>query len=485
MALEAVNVVREIGDRPMTDRGEIITRSWNDTRSLTVQRSYLVDGLFAENELGQTFAPAGYGKTTVEMQACQAIGSGRRLWGRKTKQTHCIIIDAENSLTTLVERTRSLGEAQNVEFWDRSSPTPPPKLDGSDGANWETYFNLPQRSMLWFDTIRCFHNGDDTDSKKVSLVMDRLKALCAAGYTVVFVNHSPKGNKDTFKGPSTYIDQSDYCLSLTRVKKRGKVSMMDTEDEDGEINSKGIYRLGMYQKSRIPALYNAEILLRFNPTILGFEPLEADTDRELEALEEMLATFGPMKSGEFIKRAKDELGLSDRRGPELLQTGITRNLWKIEPGPNNSKVYTLSQSSQFADTNTPMNRGVYGVKTAQIVGLSVKTGVNERQNRVTIGFQRDQSNVVEMQEPRQNRATIGLDENKTSAKTDPSYTDKGINIGFLQDSDDSAETQKPDDSESFDDLWGRLEAQKMQGDYWSAIGALVNYRPSKGQRADA
>lgn len=334
----------------MTNDREIVLRSWNDTRSLEIKRSYLADGLYAENELCQIFAAAGEGKSTVELQACQAIGSGRRLWGRKTKQMRCIIVDRENSLMTLQERTKALGPAQDVEFWDRSCSTRPPMLDGSE---WELYLNLPRPSMVWFDTIRMFHQAEDTDSKAVSRVMDRLKIMCVENYTPVFLNHTPKGNPDTFKGPTTYIDQCDYCLKLSRVT-RGKGRTADLTEVLGDLSPKDRYRLGLYQKTRIPGLYGAEILLKFNPDILGFEPMEADTEGQLEAMERLLARFGPLKSGDFLKRAKEEIGISDRRGPELLKEGVKRKIWSIKDGPNNSKVYTLSQSSQFADTNTPI-----------------------------------------------------------------------------------------------------------------------------------
>jgi RecA-family ATPase len=68
---------------------QIILPTWNDIRALDIKRSFLADGLYPEGELGQIFASAGVGKSTIEAQSCQAIGSGRRLWGRKTKQTHC------------------------------------------------------------------------------------------------------------------------------------------------------------------------------------------------------------------------------------------------------------------------------------------------------------------------------------------------------------------------------------------------------------
>lgn len=107
---------------------------------------------------------------------------------------------------------------------------------------------------------------------------------------------------------------------------------------------------------------------------------------------------------------------------------------------------------------------MYSVKTAQIVGLDVKTWVNDCKNPVNTGFERDSLNGAKVQGPREIPATTGVGRDVAGVETDRGNQDNGANTWFRRDLVNSTETQRLDDDAqpldgadtTFEELTGSL-----------------------------
>ena len=89
-------------------------------------------------------------------------------------------------------RTQKLGEAEDVFFWRANNDKiKAPKLDKSE---YELYKQLPEGSILIFDTLRASQDRDENKSNEMGLIMGRLKELRDMGFTIILLHHTAKNS---------------------------------------------------------------------------------------------------------------------------------------------------------------------------------------------------------------------------------------------------------------------------------------------------
>lgn len=294
---------------------------WDDIAEMDVSTEWLLEKFLPKRAISLVFCPGGGGKSWLFMQIGKAIATGAPFGDLQTLQAPVYFIDFENPLSVVKERREKIGPAPGFYYWHLACPTGPRKLDED---TWIDYKALPP-GLLIFDTLRASHNGDENSSKDMALVLSRLKELREAGFTIVVLHHTPKGNDGTYKGSTAILDLADHVLSLER---QGK-----TEDE--EFNPDSIFKFGCRIKTRFEP---HSVFLSFDPAH-GFTTIADPDDETMKIMRDILSKEGPLKQKEFRKVLEEKLEMKKSRIFKLLRKG-TGTLWNVERGDKNSMLYS-------------------------------------------------------------------------------------------------------------------------------------------------
>ncbi len=278
---------------------------WNDIINLTVSTTYLLAGLIPQNSIILLFGRGGIGKTSLSLQIARAIAEGLPFGELQTLKTPVYYIDFENPLSVLKERVEKIGLSDNLWVWHISNTPMPPRLDDK---NWELYKKLPP-GLLVFDTLRAGHLSDENNSKDMAVIIARLKELREAGFTILLLHHTPKGNENIYKGSTAILDLVDHVLSLEDIRDENTV----------EFDKENIYRFGTRIKTRYEPFH---FFLKFNSEIKGFEIAKDPDYEQIDSIYEILKDFTePPKQKELKDRIKSELGLTEGEARKLLRKG--------------------------------------------------------------------------------------------------------------------------------------------------------------------
>lgn len=330
-------------NKPTKEPVDILSQlfKWDDIAALDVSTEWLLEKLIPKGAISLVFCPGGGGKTWLLMQLAQVIATGAPFGDLQTVQAPVYFIDFENPLSVVKERREKIGPAAGFYYWHLACPTGPRKLDEEA---WTDYKALPP-GLLIFDTLRASHNGDENSSKDMALVLSRLKELREAGFTIVVLHHTPKGNDGTYKGSTAILDLADHVLSLER---QGK-----TEDEEFDPDS--IFKFGCRIKTRFEP---HSVFLSFDPA-KGFSTKDDPDVETMKIMRNILDREGPLKQKDFRRYLEDKLEMKQRRIFKLFKKGVG-TYWSIERGEKNSITYSSLPSSFSV---FPPYKGVENVKT--------------------------------------------------------------------------------------------------------------------------
>lgn len=325
---DIVGITAKIGsflkrqESEQTITGDILSHifTWNELINFDTSVEWLLEKLIPRGAITLVFCPGGGGKTWLLMQIAKAISTGEPFGELKTTQTPVYFIDFENPLAVVKERREKIGPATNFFYWHLACPIGPRKLDS---AEWEDYKRLPP-GLIIFDTLRASHSGDENSSKDMALILSRLKELREAGFTIVILHHTPKGNDGTYKGSTAILDLADHVLSLENTSKC-----------DDEFDPDAVFKFGCRIKTRFEPF---SIYLSFNPEI-GFIPQEDPDVSTMKIMANILQKEGPLNQKEFRATLEDKLEMKKVRIFKLLKKG-TGTFWKTDRGDKNSITYS-------------------------------------------------------------------------------------------------------------------------------------------------
>ena len=334
-------------DNKIKDKGLVVVpdenfslsklESWNDIRNLEIKVEWVMDRLIPKESITVIFGKGGIGKTWLMMDIARSIGSGLDYLGYQTIKTPVVFIDFENPVSMLNERTKKLGEAENVHFWRVGNSFKPPKLDSRE---WEQYKELPAGAVLVFDTLRASHGRDENASNEMASIMEKVKELRDLGFTVILLHHTAKNSDKISKGSTAIVDLSDHILGLTRVRNAKEGEDAPVDDDDSEDPT---YRFGWRDKTRFEPHH---IYLSLNPD-RGFE-LAPDIEEEtFKSMHRILERSDVLQKTAFAKECKP-LGLGEKKARKLIDRGIGR-FWKIEnTGKTNAQIVTAIKFGSLA-----------------------------------------------------------------------------------------------------------------------------------------
>ncbi|MGB7296272.1 MAG: AAA family ATPase [Candidatus Aminicenantales bacterium] len=273
-------------------------KTGDELQALDCRVDSIVKGLLPERSITLFHGRGGSGKTWLSLQLSRAVAQGQRFLSLDTKPVPVVYVDFENPLPLLVDRIRRL-DIKDVRFWHLSFDLKPPRLDGDD---WHLYRNLPAGSLLIFDSLRAAQNLDENSSKDMALVLNRLKELREAGFTVLLLHHTVKTDPKTYKGSTAILDLADHVIGLHRVRR-------DTLEEiEEDLGPGACYRLGTREKTRYDPFH---VYLNFSPDA-GFSIAPDPNEDDLQALADVLRRKGKLCQADFFRAVKDNLEIKQK-----------------------------------------------------------------------------------------------------------------------------------------------------------------------------
>ena len=297
---------------------------------LNMQIDWLVEDLIPKVAITLFSARGGMGKTILSITLADAVSRGIPFLGLKTSKTPVVYIDFENSLPVLAERVKRV-DAHDVSFWHGTNEIRPPRLDSND---FELYRQLPEGALLIFDTLRASQSRDENDSQHMASVMQRLKELRDAGFTILILHHTQKSNDRTYKGSSAIYDLSDHTLNLCKVKRNTALSGENESSEDIDEED-CYYKFSTADKTRYEPF---SIFLEFDSEIKNFKIAPDHEAGILQEIYSLLLGRESLKTNEIFELVKSEMGIKGKaKFTRLLKKG-TGKYWQSYKTSDNKTI---------------------------------------------------------------------------------------------------------------------------------------------------
>jgi hypothetical protein len=175
---------------------------------------WLVDRLFAEDELILITGLPGSFKSFLAGHLAAAVSTGHDFLGRKTKRTRVLILDRDNPPHIIAERREILkmSEGSHLKIWHYWGGDPPPAI----GDPRLEELARKHRLLIIFDSFVRFHDADENMTRDMVGIMGELRKLVVAGATVIVLHHRPKGDpKVKYRGSSDIHAAVDAAFSVS------------------------------------------------------------------------------------------------------------------------------------------------------------------------------------------------------------------------------------------------------------------------------
>lgn len=167
-------------------------------------REYVLPGLIP-GTVGSIVSPGGQGKSMLALMLAHHVAGGVDLLDFGKFHTGPVAyLSAEDSEDILHERLHELGTRMDEDqreacaaalTVDDLTKQTPDLLNGDHAEKWrKAVEDLAQNSRLLFlDTLRSFHSGDENDSRAMAVLIGHIRAIAArTGCAVVFLHHTSK-----------------------------------------------------------------------------------------------------------------------------------------------------------------------------------------------------------------------------------------------------------------------------------------------------
>lgn len=186
-------------------------------------KTWLVDGLIGEQEIGIFYGKSGVGKTFIILDLLLSCADGQPFAKRfNVSRPLTVAIAAGEGGLALKKRiqagiaykgTKDRGNAylfmNGIRFYEEGHVE-------SFIKEWKAFKNKPL-DILVIDTLSAaMGSGDDASGREMGVVLEKARLLVRElGCTVIFVHH-PRKNDDEFRGSSKIISDVDFMVQVEK-----------------------------------------------------------------------------------------------------------------------------------------------------------------------------------------------------------------------------------------------------------------------------
>lgn len=209
------------------DRPELISATDLVSQDI-IEPQYFIDDIIPKASVISITAPTGLYKTWTALYLSACLSTGSSFLSKKTIKSPVKYINKENPSPLISHRLKLIGKiTDNLKFWNYDMKIPPPDIN-----DIATYKSLTDgNSLLVFDSLIRFHNGDENSSSDMSKVFSCIRELTIKGDSVLVIHHSGKSEDSEYRGSSEIkagidilyiIEKRDDLFTLKCTKHRYK-----------------------------------------------------------------------------------------------------------------------------------------------------------------------------------------------------------------------------------------------------------------------
>jgi len=209
------------------DRPELINASDLVSQD-RIEPQYFIDDIIPKGSIVSITAPPSFFKTWLALYLSACLSEGSSFLSNNTTKSNVIYINKENPSALISYRLRLTNKiSDNLYFWNYDQSTPPPDI-----YEISAYKSLLDgNSLLVFDSLIRFHNGDENSSSDMSKVFSCIRELTVKGDSVLVIHHRGKSEGSEYRGSSEIkagidvsfiIEKKDNLLTLKCTKHRYK-----------------------------------------------------------------------------------------------------------------------------------------------------------------------------------------------------------------------------------------------------------------------
>lgn len=181
----------------------------------------IVDGVIFKGGLTVMAGHSGTGKTWVVMDLAMAIASGQNWLGRKVEKSRVGYIDEEMgdwgwySRLDMIQRGRLLHYDKSWDilinhFMGIDLRTP------EGGAELTYHITSNGLEILFIDSLSGIHQGDENNTKDMTVVMNTLLRISKETGCAIFVLHHVKKSDGDYRGSGLIENKADNLFKMTK-----------------------------------------------------------------------------------------------------------------------------------------------------------------------------------------------------------------------------------------------------------------------------
>lgn len=236
---EFLQAVKKIEKKIKSDSSPFVTASQVMKRKKN--RDFLVEKFLMPKTISMIYSRPGAFKSYLSLDMCLCIAGGDPWLGMKTKKFNVLLLDKENSDSTLRDRLTALVAGHK---WKRKANPRHLSMLIGQGDLWDPRFvetvskfvHDKKIGLIVFDTVRRFGDFEENSSDSINqLYLAFKKIVNGTNCSVLFLHHANK-EKGNYRGSVDLLGQVDTAYRVERKDTQDDFQLICEKSRWGEID---------------------------------------------------------------------------------------------------------------------------------------------------------------------------------------------------------------------------------------------------------